>query len=405
MGAVKLIGDFTIQIGTKFVFGANTVRSAGEELANLGFSKVLVHYDGGGFIENSGLLGTVLDSLSKAGVEYVELGGVVPNPRLDLVYRGIEISRHERVDAILAIGGGSAIDSAKAIGIGAVDNGDVWDFFTGARSPKGTLPVASILTCPASGSESSQVAVVNNATDHKKLLVSDPVLRPTLAIMDPMVTTTLPVHQTACGLVDIFCHVCERYFNDDEDYGLLDRMSESVLRSIVVDGPCLIKDPKNYGLRSETMWAATIAQNNSLGMGRKQDWSTHLIANELSARYDVVHGESISVIMPYWMLYVEESNPQRFARFGREVFRLPTETVDVGELAKMSIGATANLFKRLGMPTSIPELHINNLEIEPMLDAIDFSAADGAIGSVMRLRREDCRSIFEMALRGNDWGD
>lgn len=393
-----MLGDFDIRIATRFVFGHGAERKVGEEAVALGAHKVLVHYDGGDYVEASGLLGTVLESLDGSGVSHVELGGVLPNPRLSLVREGIELCRAEGVDAIVAIGGGSAIDSSKAIGLGAATDGDVWDFFTGAAEPTATLPVIAVCTCPASGSESSQVVVVNNEEEHAKLLVSLPVVRPAVAIMDPELSVTLPPRQTACGLVDMFCHVCERYFTDDADFGVLDGMSESVLRTIAHVGPRVMADPTNYALRSEIMWIATIAQNNSLGMGRNQDWATHALSNELSALYDTPHGMTISAIMPSWMRYVCDANPRRFARYAREVFGIRDEDMDLNALAQAGIDATEELFRSLGMPVSMAELGLGADGIETMLDAIDFFGDDHAIGSVRRLTREDCSKIFHMAV-------
>lgn len=393
-----MLNDFDIQIATRFVFGRGAESRVGEEAVALGARKVLVHYDGGDYVKSSGLLDAVLASLDESGVCHVELGGVMPNPRLSLVREGIELCRKEGVDAIVAVGGGSAIDSSKAVGLGAVADGDVWDFFTGASVPTNTLPVIAVCTCPASGSESSQVVVVNNEEEHAKLLVSLPVVRPAVAIMDPELSVTLPPRQTACGLVDMFCHVCERYFTDDADFGVLDSMSEGVLRTIVSVGPRVMEDPGNYGLRSEIMWIATIAQNNSLGMGRNQDWATHALSNELSALYDTPHGMTISAIMPSWMRYVYSANPRRFARYAREVFGIRDEGMDVEALALAGIDATERLFRSLGMPVSMSELGIDANGIDTMLDAIDFFGDDCAIGSVRRLTREDCSKIFHMAL-------
>lgn len=393
-----MLNDFDIQIATRFVFGRGVEGSCGEEVRGLGASKVLLHYDGGDYLEASGLLERVRESLRSVGVEFAELGGVQPNPRLELVREGIALCRERGLEAVVAIGGGSAIDSAKAIGLGAASERDVWDFFLGKAEPVSTLPVVAVLTCPASGSESSQVVVVNNEAEHAKLLVSHPVVRPAVAIMDPELSATLPARQTACGLVDMFCHVCERYFTDDADFGILDRMSEGVLRTVVEVGPALMENLGDYGLRSEIMWAATVAQNNSLGMGRNQDWSTHALSNELSALYDIAHGATISAVMASWMRYVRPSNPERFARFAREVFGVDDASLDVDATGEAGIDACERFFADLGMPVSLQEVGVGEEGIEPMLDKIEFFGDDRAIGSVRRLSREDCAEIFRMAL-------
>lgn len=392
-----MLNDFEIQIATKFVFGRDAEKKTGSELALLGVSKALLHYDGGDYLETSGLLDAVRTSLADAGIAFVELGGVMPNPRLSLVREGIELVRREGVEAIVAIGGGSSIDSAKAIGLGAASSEDVWDFFTGKAVPKVTLPVAAVLTCPASGSESSQVVVVNNDEEHAKLLVSNPVVRPAIALMNPELSVTLPPRQTACGLVDMFCHICERYFCDATEFGILDRMSEAALRTIVDIAPGIMANPRDYALRSEAMWVGTIAQNNSLGMGRNQDWVTHALSNELSAQYDTPHGMTISAIMPAWMRYVYRENPRQFARYAREVFGIRSESMDVEELALAGIEATVDLFRLLEMPVSMKELGIGLEDLDAMLDAVEFYGDDCAIGSVKRLTRDDCACIFRMA--------
>lgn len=393
-----MLNDFDIQVGTRFVFGHGAEERCGLEVRSLDASRVLLHYDGGDYLEASGLLSRIRKSLIDAGVEVVELGGVQPNPRLELVYSGIDLCNEHRLEAVVAIGGGSAIDSAKAIGLGAVYDGDVWDLFLGQGEPKTTLPVIAVLTCPASGSESSQVVVVNNEREYAKLLVSHPVVRPAVAIMNPELSCTLPAYPTACGLVDMFCHVCERYFTDDADFGILDRMSEGVMRTIVDVAPRLMLDLGDYALRSEVMWAATIAQNNSLGMGRNQDWSTHALSNELSALYDTPHGASISAVMASWMRYVRSSNPERFARFACKVFNVCDPGLDIDEAGEMGIDRCERFFADLGMPISLEEIGVDGQGIDPMLDKIEFFGPDQAIGSVRRLAREDCAEIFRMAL-------
>lgn len=394
-----MINDFDIKIATKFVFGRGVEKKVGNELAEIGASTVLLHYDGGDYLSKSGVLDIVRTSLNEAGLDICELGGVQPNPRLSLVCKGIALCREKGVDAIVALGGGSTIDSAKAIGLGAADEmgGDVWDYFTGVREPKSTVPVAAIVTCPASGSESSQVVVVNNDIEHAKLLVSLPVVRPAIAIMDPELSLSLPAGPTACGLVDMFCHVAERYFTDDDDFGILDRMSEGAMRSIVELGPRLMANLHSYEFRSEAMWAATVAQNNSLGMGRNQDWSTHALSNELSAVYDMPHGKTISALMCSWMRYVCAANPARFRRFAEKVFCIRPEGRDDLDIANEGIDACEAWFQELGMPVSLAETGVDAEGISRMLDAVEFYGADSAIGSVKRLRRDDCAAIFRMA--------
>lgn len=393
--------DFAIRIGTEFVFGRDAETQVGARLAALGATRVLVHHDGGDYLRSTGLLDRVLASLTAAGLETIELGGVQPNPRLSLVREGVALAVSSGVDAVLAIGGGSVIDSAKAIALGAATpERDVWDYFTGAATPERTLPVGVVLTVPASGSESSQVTVVNNEEEHLKLLVSDPVVRPALALMNPALTTTLPAFPTACGIVDMFSHICERYFCADEDFGVIDRMAEGALRTLVEVGPRCLADLNDYECRAQIMWISSIAQNNTLGVGRDQDWSTHTIANELSALYDTPHGATLSIIMGSWMRVAAARAPKRFARFAQEVFGLRNEWMDNADLAARGIEATEAFFRALGMPVCFADLDLPRDGVETMLDRIEFFGADQAIGSVARLDRDDCRRIYELAFDG-----
>lgn len=261
-----MLQDFNICIQTQFVFGKNAQNQIGSELKKRGVKRVLIHHDNGEFLYATGLLESISRNLEKEGISWVELGGVLPNPRLSLVYEGIEIAKKEDVDFVIAIGGGSVIDSAKAIGLGAVIKGDVWDFFTGAAVPESSLPVGVILTCPATGSESSAVTVVNNTEEGKKLLVSHPLVRPVIAFMNPELTCSLSRFLTSCGVIDMFSHVCERYFTPDDEIGVIDRMSEGILKTLVDLGPRVLKEPRNYSYRAEIMWIGTIAHNNTVGV-------------------------------------------------------------------------------------------------------------------------------------------
>ncbi|MFT0846268.1 iron-containing alcohol dehydrogenase [Actinomycetaceae bacterium L2_0104] len=388
-----MLEDFTLCISTKFIFGRDAQHRVGTELSSAGIRKVLIHHDGGAYLSATGLLPSLKQDLENAGISYVELGGVRPNPRLTLVREGIALARSEGVDAVVAVGGGSVIDSSKAIGLGAVAECDVWDLFTGAQAPARTLPVAAIVTNPASGSESSQVVVVNNAEESSKLLISDPVCRPAFAFMNPELTVSLPAFPTACGIVDMFSHVCERYFAPDTDFGVIDSMAEGALRALVAVAPLLMNDLTNYGYRAQIMWTGTIAQNNTLGVGREQDWATHALGNELSALYDTPHGATLSIVMGAWMEAACADNPERFARFGREVFGV-SDDGDALDVARRGIEATVAFFESLGMPTSFADMDIPSDGVETMLDNIEFFGPDEAIGSISRLGREECRWIY-----------
>lgn len=392
-----MLQDFNICIQTQFVFGKNAQNQIGSELKKRGVKRVLIHHDNGEFLYATGLLESISRNLEKEGISWVELGGVLPNPRLSLVYEGIEIAKKEDVDFVIAIGGGSVIDSAKAIGLGAVIKGDVWDFFTGAAVPESSLPVGVILTCPATGSESSAVTVVNNTEEGKKLLVSHPLVRPVIAFMNPELTCSLSRFLTSCGVIDMFSHVCERYFTPDDEIGVIDRMSEGILKTLVDLGPRVLKEPRNYSYRAEIMWIGTIAHNNTVGVGRVQDWATHEIGNELSALYDTPHGATLSIIMGSWMRYVYKNKPERFARYAQEVFGVKWEPENTIEAAYQGILRTEDFFKHMGMPVSFHDFKIPTDGTEEMLNRIAFSQEDRCIGGIMRLNREDCQKIYQMA--------
>lgn len=392
-----MLQDFNICINTNFVFGKDVQNQIGSKLKQMGIQKVLIHHDNGKFLYDGGLLDRIKKQLSQEGIESLELGGVLPNPRLSLVREGIYLAKKEQVDMVLAIGGGSVIDSAKAIGLGAVSDTDVWDYFTGAEIPERSLPIGVILTCPATGSESSDVAVINHVELGKKLLVSSPVIRPAVAFMNPQLTCSLPPFLTACGVVDMFSHVCERYFTPDLEIGVIDRMAEGILKTLVDIGPRVLQEPDNYAYRAEIMWIGSIAHNDTVGIGRVQDWSTHVIGNELSALYDTPHGATLSIIMGAWMRYVYQEKPERFARFAKEVFGVQWNGNNTLEAAFQGILKTEEYFRSMGMPVSFEDYGIPTDEVEKMLDQIAFGGEDDSIGGIKRLNREDCRRIFETA--------
>ncbi len=392
-----MLQDFNICIDTKFVFGKDAQNQIGRELKQMGIHKVLIHHDNGKFLYDTGLLEQVEKLLEQEGIETLELGGVQPNPRLSLVREGIALAKKEQVDLVLAIGGGSVIDSAKAIGLGAVTDTDVWEFFTGNAVPERSLPTGVILTCPATGSESSAVTVVNNTDVGMKLLVSNPVVRPAIAFMNPELTYSLPKFLTACGVVDMFSHVCERYFTPDSEIGVIDRMSEGILKTLVEIGPKVLEEPSNYSYRAEIMWIGTIAHNNTVGIGRVQDWATHEIGNELSALYDTPHGATLSIIMGSWMRYIYQKSPERFARYAKEVFGVEWTKENTLEAAYAGILKTEEYFRSMGMPVSFGDFKVPTDEVEKMLDQIAFRGEDDSIGGIVRLNREDCRRIYEMA--------
>lgn len=393
-----MLQNFNLCIDTNFIFKKDAQKDVGYELQKINIESVLIHHDNGAFLYASNMLQNIVDDLKKHSIEVYELGGVLPNPRLTLVQDGITLVKEKEIPFILAIGGGSVIDSAKAIAIGALYEGNVWDFYSKGIKPVKSLPVGVILTCPATGSESSNVSVVNNAELGEKYLTSASVMRPKIVFMNPELTYTLPGFLTACGIVDMFSHVCERYFSPDEEIGVIDRMSEGILRTLVNIGPKVLKEPTNYSYRAEVMWIGTIAHNDTVGIGRVQDWATHEIANELSALYDAPHGATLSIIMASWMRFTHKKNPMRFARYAKEVFSVNWDGSNTEEAAALGIEKTEEFFKQLNMPISFHDFKIPSEGITHMVDKIQFSGADKSIGAIVRLNREDVTNIFHMAL-------
>lgn len=307
---VIFMENFEFQCPTKIIFGRGVENRTGEEVKKHS-SKVLFHY-GGGSIKRIGLYDKIVKSLKDAGLEFIELPGVKPNPRLSLVRKGIEICRNENIDFILAVGGGSVIDSAKAISVGVPYRGDVWDFYTDKGEPEEALPVGVVLTIPAAGSEASDISVITNEEDWRKLSLTSKLLLPRFAVMNPEVTFTLPPYHTACGASDIMAHVMERYFTNVRHTDLTDRLCEATLKTVIKNVPIVLREPENYDARAEIMWASTIAHNGLLGTGRTGDWASHIIEHELSGLYDVPHGAGLAVVFPSWMKYVYKNRIEIF---------------------------------------------------------------------------------------------
>ncbi|NLC41022.1 MAG: iron-containing alcohol dehydrogenase, partial [Clostridiaceae bacterium] len=312
------MNNFTFYAPTYFVFGKETENEAGQYVKRFGGSKVLIHY-GGGSIIKSGLLDRVKESLKKEGISYVELGGVRPNPRSGLVYEGIELCRKEGVDFILAVGGGSAIDSAKAIAAGVPYEGDFWDFYQGATVEE-AVPLGTILTISAAGSEGSADSVITKEDGMYKRATSGEALRPKFTIMNPALTQTLPAYQTAAGITDIIAHLYERYLTNTKEVEVTDRVIEALMLTMIHEGPRVIEDPDNYEARANIMWAGMMAHNNSCGVGRDQDWTSHNVSHELSAKYDCAHGAALAVVMPAVFTYILKHDVNRFAQVASRVW-------------------------------------------------------------------------------------
>jgi len=386
--------NFIFQNTTKIIFGKGTEEEVGEYTAKHG-SKVLLHY-GGGSIKKYGTYNKVVESLEKAGVDYVELGGVEPNPKLSLVEEGIELAHEENVDFILAVGGGSVIDSAKAISVGYFYDGDVWDFFTRKAEITEALPIGVVLTIPAAGSESSNGAVVTKMDGMYKRDIGSELIRPQFAIMNPEITFTLPNYQTACGASDIMAHIMERYFTNTENVELTDRLSESALKTIIKNVPKVLENNEDYAARAEVMWTGTIAHNNLLGTGREEDWSSHGIEHELSGIYDVAHGAGLAVVFPAWMNYVYQHDLERFAQFAVRVWDVDPDFKDLEWTARQGIKKTKEFFKSIGMPLTLAELDIPADRLEEMAQK---ATENGPIGNFVKLDTEDVLNIYKGALK------
>lgn len=386
--------NFAFSNSTKIIFGKNTEKQVGVETAQWG-KKVLLHY-GGGHIVRSGLKDTVIHALKEAGIEFIELGEVKPNPRLSLVNEGIKLCREHQVDFILAVGGGSVIDSAKAIGIGVPYNGDVWDFYSGKAKVEKTLPVGVILTLPASGSESSDSSVITKEEGWLKRGCGGPAMRPKFAILNPELTFSIPPYQTACGIADMMAHVMERYFTNVHDVGFTDQLCEATLRSIIHYAPIVIEEPENYNARANIMWAGTVAHNDLLHTGRIGDWASHNIEHELSGIYDVAHGAGLAIIFPAWMKYVYHHDVDRFVQFAVRVWGVEQDYYYPERTALEGIRRLQEFFRQIGLPTTLKEAGIPDDRLEEM--AAKCTADDTQLqGSFVQLSQSDVLEIYKLA--------
>lgn len=392
----KMYG-FQYYTPTKVLFGKQTELKTAEMIREFGGTKVLIHY-GGGSVVRSGLLACVTKVLDDAGIAYVTLGGAVPNPHLGLVYEGIELCKKEGVDFLLAVGGGSAIDSAKAIGYGVTNEGDVWDFYDYKRKAKACLPLGVILTIAATGSEMSDSSVITKEEGLVKRGYSSDYCRPKFAIMNPELTMTLPDYQTACGCTDIMMHTMERYFTNGGNMEITDALAEGLLRTVKANALILAKDPKNYDARAEVMWAGSLAHNGLTGCGNDGgDWMTHKLEHELGGLYDVAHGAGLAAIWGSWARYVMKDCLPRFKRFALNVMGVKNEGTDE-EIALAGIEAVEEFYRQIGMPTNLRELGVSATEDE--LAEMAYKCAvgvKGGMGSAKFLREEDMLAIYRAA--------
>ncbi|TKJ16975.1 NADH-dependent alcohol dehydrogenase [Candidatus Woesearchaeota archaeon B3_Woes] len=383
--------NFIYQNQTKIIFGKDTENLVGKETRNYS-KKILLHY-GKSSIKKSGLYDRVIESLKNSGVEYIELSGVVPNPRLSLVREGIKLCRENDIDFILAVGGGSVIDSAKAIALGFYYEGDVWDFFSKQIKIEKALPVGVILTIPAAGSEASRATVITNEEEGRKIGIGGEILRPKFSILNPDLTMTLPNFQTTCGVADMMAHVMERYFTNTKNVDFTDKLCEATLKSIIKNCRNVLKEPNNYEYRAEIMWAGCVAHNGLLGTGREEDWASHKIEHELSAFYDVAHGAGLAVVFPVWMKHVYKHDIKRFVKFAKNVWGIKDDTDE--QIILKGIKSTKDFFKEIGLPTSLKELKIDDKHLEEMAEkCVD----GGSIENFLKLKKEDVLKIYELAL-------
>ncbi|MDO4632773.1 MAG: iron-containing alcohol dehydrogenase [Eubacteriales bacterium] len=389
--------NFEYYTPTKVIFGKEAEKQTAAQVKRFGGTKVLLHY-GGGSVVRSGLLDRIKASLDEEKIAYVELSGVVPNPHLDKVYEGIELCKKEGVDFILAIGGGSVIDSSKAIGYGVANEGDVWDFFDHNREAKACLPLGAVLTIAAAGSEMSNGCVITNEKNGQKRAYDNDVCRAKFAIMNPELTMTLPDYQTASGCADIIMHSMERYFNQNDNYEMTDVISEALMRNVMKYARILAKEPDNYKARAEVMWAGSLSHNGLTGCGTDNgDWACHNMEHEVGGMFNVAHGAGLASLWGSWARYVHHAAMDRFEKFALNVTCVEPGA-DAEETIERGIRAMEQFYHDINMPTSLKELGVEPTaeQIETMAHGCEV-ACGGAAGCIIPLKTADMIKIYEMA--------
>lgn len=386
--------NFNFYSPTEFVFGKGRENECGKYVKKYGGSKVLIHF-GGGSAVRSGLLDRVKNSLTECGVPFVELGGVQPNPRDTLVYTGIDLCRSEGVDFILAVGGGSVIDSAKAIAAGVLYDGDFWDFYCGKKHVEKALPIGVVLTIAAAGSEGSGDSVITKEDGMIKRGTGSDALRSRFSVLDPELTQTLPAYQTACGATDIMAHVFERYFTNTKEVEITDRLCEAVLTTMVKETPRVIADPNNYEARANIMWAGMVAHNGIVGVGRSQDWNSHGLEHELSGLYDCAHGAGLAVVMPAWMEYVYKHDVMRFCQMATRVFGCKMNFENPEATALEGIKRFRSFLHDIGMPINFAELDAKEEDIPVLVEKLGVGS--GKRGGFVELDADAVTAIYTIA--------
>lgn len=386
--------SFEFMSPTKFILKEDADLLCGQEIKKISDNVLFVHY-GDGYIYNSGLHGRITKALEEAGITYYELPGVEPNPKVGLVRKGIEICREHQVGCVLAVGGGSVIDTAKAVALGVKYEGDVWDFYSKKAVPVEALPIGTVMTLPATGSEGSNGSVLKNPETGESADVMSDCLRPAFTLMNPRLTLTIPKRQTVFGLIDMFSHVLERYFSNSVDVNLTDYMCEGVLKAIIVNARALMENLDDYNARAEFMWTAVVAHNGLLATGRNQDWATHTIGAQLSAQYNAVHGATLSVLFPCWARYVYQENLPRFVQFASRVFGVEVDFYNQEKTALEGIRRMEEFFQSMGAPSRLNEIGVETDEKFRKMaeDACRF----GDIGGLKPLNADDVEAIYQMA--------
>lgn len=389
------MNNFNFYSPTYFVFGRERENETGKYVQRFGGTKVLIHY-GGGSVLKSGLLDRVKASLDAASIPYCELGGVVPNPRSGLVNEGVALCKQEKIDFVLAVGGGSVIDSAKAIAAGACYEGDFWDFYSGKAIVQQALGVGTVLTLTAAGSEGSGNSVITHEDGMLKRGTSSEYLRPKFSVLNPALTCSLPSYQTACGAADMLAHVMERYFTNTKEVEITDRLCEGIMLTIINETPKALANPNDYDARANLMWAGMVAHNDICGVGREQDWASHQMEHELSGLYDVAHGAGLAVVFPAWMKYVMKQDILRFAQFAVRIWGVEMDFQHPETTALKGIACYEQFMTSIGMPTRFSQLGAKAEDIPTLVKMLNPSARP--VGNFIRLTEEDAAAIYQLAL-------
>jgi hypothetical protein len=379
---------------TKIIFGRGTEEKVGAEVA--AYSKNILLHFGGGSIKASGLYDRVTASLKKVGVTWAELGGVKPNPRLSLVHEGVKLCKEHKLGLILAVGGGSVIDSAKAIAMGSVIDDDVWDFYLGKGTPVAALPIGTVLTIPAAGSEASTGTVITNEDGWLKRAVDSELIYPRFSILNPELAFSLPKFQVACGITDIMAHLMERYFTNVSHVEFTDRLIEATMKTLISQARLVINNPQDYDAWAELMWVGTVAHNNLLNTGRVGDWASHLIEHEISGIYDVAHGAGLAVVFPAWMKHVLKHDLNRFVQWSVRVWNVEMDVFNPEAVACAGIERMEEFFRSIGLGTQLADLGVQDDRIDEMAGKC-ISGNTQTIGNFVKLGRDDVKKILQLA--------